>query len=86
MSFWFWHGLRYGVRSMRYPNVPESATGITPGRPVTTEFSSAADAADAAASCPPGAIVASGKIAKVDLRSCVRQVQQIGSDVFFVGR
>ncbi len=71
MSFWFWHGLRYGVRSMRYPNVPESATGITPGRPVTTEFSSAADAADAAASCPPGAIVASGKIAKVDLRNCI---------------
>jgi formate hydrogenlyase subunit 7 len=71
MSFWFWHGLRYGIRSMRYPNAPERATGISPGRPVTTEFSSAAEATAAEASCPTGAIMASGQIAKVDMRNCV---------------
>lgn len=71
MSFWFWHGLRYGVRSMRYPKAPERTAGISPGRPVTTEFSSAAEAAEAAASCPTGAIMASGRIATVDLRHCI---------------
>ena len=71
MSFWFWHGLRSGVRSTRYPGGREPAAGISPGRPVKTELDSAADAASAAASCPTGAIVATGKIANVDLRTCI---------------
>lgn len=71
MSFWFWHGLRYGVRSTRYPAAPEQAAGVSPGRPVTTEFASAAEAAVAAEICPTGAIVAYGKAARVDVRNCV---------------
>jgi Ni,Fe-hydrogenase III small subunit len=70
MSFWFWHGLRYGVRSSRYPAAPEAAAGITPGRPVSTECG-AADAAAAAAICPSAAILAAGATARVDLRRCI---------------
>ena len=38
MSFWFWHGLRRGIQSTGYPRRAEAAPGISPGRPVNTEF------------------------------------------------
>jgi Ni,Fe-hydrogenase III small subunit len=71
MSFWFWHGLRNGVRTTRYPRVLETAIGVSPGRPVTTQFGSAEEAGVAAANCPSGAIVAAGKNAEVVLRNCI---------------
>jgi Ni,Fe-hydrogenase III small subunit len=71
MSFWFWHGLWNGIRSTRYPGIVESAPGVTPGRPVATEFASPEQASLAAADCPVNAIVAQGSSAQVDLRTCV---------------
>ena len=38
MSFWFWHGLRRGIQSTRYPGEAETAPGVSPGRPIDTEF------------------------------------------------
>jgi len=40
MSFWFWHGLRKGIRSTGYPGRAEMAPGISPGLPIETEFDS----------------------------------------------
>ena len=71
MSFWFWHGLRNGIHSSRYPHEAESAAGISPGRPVDTEFASAEDAREAAAQCPVEALVANGTSALVDQRRCI---------------
>jgi Ni,Fe-hydrogenase III small subunit len=71
MSLWLLHGLRKGIRSTRYPRAPESAPGITPGRPLATEFSSAEEASLAAGNCPVGAIHVNGRSAIVDLRTCV---------------
>lgn len=71
MSFWFWHGLRTGIRSTHYPRRPEAAAGISPGRPVNTLFQSEADAGRAAAICPVDAIDARGKSAVVDQGKCV---------------
>ena len=71
MSFWFWHGLRNGIQSTRYPWAREKAAGVTPGRPLATEFSSAEESSRAAADCPVGAIAADGTRAVVDLRACV---------------
>ena len=71
MSFWFWHGLRHGVRSTRYPAAGESSPGVTPGRPLTTDFLSTEQASLAAAECPTGAITARANTAFVDLRSCI---------------
>lgn len=71
MSFWFWHGLRKGVQSTRYPQAAETAAGVSPGRPVSTEFASASEASSAAAVCPTVAIVADDKWAFVKQRECV---------------
>jgi len=71
MSFWFWRGLKKGVHSTKYPRNLELAAGVTPGRPVTTDFSSVEEAAIAAEVCPVGAITAGGKSANVDLRMCI---------------
>jgi len=71
MSFWFWHGLRNGIQSTRYPWAREKAAGVTPGRPLATEFSSAEESSRAAENCPVGAIAADGTRAVVDLRACV---------------
>jgi Ni,Fe-hydrogenase III small subunit len=71
MSFWFWHGLQKGVHTTRYPQRPETAPGVSPGRPVRTEFRSAEEASRAAASCPVDAIIAQGNSACVELRRCI---------------
>lgn len=71
MSFWFWHGLQKGVRTTRYPRAPESAPGVSPGRPVSTEFPSQDEASLAAANCPVDAIAARDARARVDLRRCI---------------
>ena len=61
MSFWFWHGLRKGIQTTRYPQRAETAPGVSPGRPVNTEFESAGEAQIAAEICPADAIVAHGR-------------------------
>jgi Ni,Fe-hydrogenase III small subunit len=71
MSFWFWHGLREGVQSTRYPKIPEMAPGVSPGRPVATIFESATQAAQAAAVCPVDAISVRDNAAIVDLGTCI---------------
>jgi len=71
MSFWPWYGLRRGIKSSRYPRALETAPGVSPGRPLATEFPSPEDALIAAANCPVGAIAAKGRYARADLRTCV---------------
>lgn len=71
MSFWLSHGLLKGIRTTRYPRVPESTPGISPGRPVLTEFPSSDDAREAAASCPVDAIIADGRMAYVNDGNCI---------------
>jgi ferredoxin len=71
MSFWFWHGLRRGIQSTRYPRGAEAVPGISPGRPINTEFETSGEAQSAASICPVGAIVAQGRSAFVDLGICV---------------
>jgi Ni,Fe-hydrogenase III small subunit len=71
MSFWFWHGLRKGIRSTGYPGRAEMAPGVSPGRPIETEFDSVERAHLAESICPTGAIVADGRMATVDQGKCV---------------
>jgi Ni,Fe-hydrogenase III small subunit/ferredoxin len=71
MSFWFWHGLRRGVQSTRYPRASETAPGVSPGRPLATDFPSPEEASLAAANCPTGAIDAQGRHVIADLRTCI---------------
>ena len=71
MSFWFLHGLRKGVQSTRYPARVEKTPGVSPGRPVNTDFSTAEEAQRAAEICPTEAIVAHGKSTYVNPGKCV---------------
>lgn len=71
MSWWFWSGVRKGLYSTRYPAVPESAAGVSPGCPIPTRFPSPQQASQAASNCPVDAITASENVASVDLRTCV---------------
>jgi Ni,Fe-hydrogenase III small subunit len=71
MSFWFWHGLRRGIQSTRYPRTPEAAPGVSPGQPLATVFGSPEEALHAVSNCPVQAITANAARAEVDLRACV---------------
>jgi Ni,Fe-hydrogenase III small subunit len=71
MSLWFWHGVRRGIQSTRYPRAFETAPGVSPGRPAATEFLSAEGASQSASNCPVHAITANEKCATVDIRACV---------------
>ena len=71
MSWWFWNGVRKGIYSTRYPAVPESAAGVSPGRPIPTRFPSPREASQAASNCPVHAITASENLTSVDLRTCI---------------
>lgn len=71
MAFWFWHGLRNGVQSTRYPHTSESAAGVSPGHPLSTRFPSATDAARVAAACPVEAITAVDDLAQIEHKRCV---------------
>jgi Ni,Fe-hydrogenase III small subunit/ferredoxin-like protein FixX len=71
MSFWFWHGLRKGIQSTSYPKGAETAPGISPGRPIDTEFNATERAQLAVAICPVDAIRADGRTAIVDQGRCI---------------
>jgi Ni,Fe-hydrogenase III small subunit len=71
MTLWFWHGVRRGIQSTRYPAAPETAVGVSPGRPVQTLFASPEQASKAASNCPVHAIAAKDNLATVDLRTCI---------------
>lgn len=71
MSFWFWHGLRKGIQTTRYPRRMEVALGVSPGRPINTRFATPEEAQLAAEVCPTDAIVAHGKSTFVNHGKCV---------------
>ncbi len=71
MLGWFLRGASSRIRTTRYPHEGDSSTGITPGRPVATQFSHSRAADTAATACPTGAITAHEHSAEVDLSRCV---------------
>ncbi|HTT21474.1 MAG TPA: hypothetical protein VMG82_21270 [Candidatus Sulfotelmatobacter sp.] len=71
MSFWFWHGLKNGIRTTQYPVMPDLTVGVTPGRPVKTLFANSQEAERASGICPTGAIVSHGNESAVLLGNCV---------------
>jgi Ni,Fe-hydrogenase III small subunit len=70
MANWVLKGLRTGIKSSSYPERPEDAPGISPGRPVGTELT-AARAEELARRCPTGAIAARDGGIAVDYGHCV---------------
>jgi Ni,Fe-hydrogenase III small subunit len=69
MSKWVLEGLRTGVKSSRYPRAPETAAGVSPGRPASRVIAPAD--VIAASCCPTGAITVVESTSVVDYRKCV---------------
>lgn len=71
MTTWVVKGLRTGIKSTRYPDRPETAAGISPGRPRATQLAGTDAAAALAALCPTDALACADDAVSVDHRSCV---------------
>jgi Ni,Fe-hydrogenase III small subunit len=70
MANWVLQGLRTGIKSSRYPDRPDDAPGVSPGRPVGTKLSP--ERAEALARrCPTPAIVAEARGIAVEQGRCV---------------
>jgi Ni,Fe-hydrogenase III small subunit/ferredoxin-like protein FixX len=71
MSGWFLRGAGSRIRTTHYPRENDTTAGITPGRPVATQFIDSLAADAAAAACPTQAIIAHEQAAEVDFSRCV---------------
>jgi len=71
MADWVLKGLRTGIKSTAYPQLPEKASGVSPGRPIGTSLGSAKRAETLAELCPTGAIIRDGRNVTVDFGRCV---------------
>jgi Ni,Fe-hydrogenase III small subunit len=70
MSKWVVRGLRTGIRSTAYPDAPELAEGVSPGRPLPGAYPRDV-VASLAARCPTGALIDRGDRLDVDVGRCV---------------
>jgi Ni,Fe-hydrogenase III small subunit len=66
MSKWVWQGLRTGKKTTRYPDVPETAAGVSPGLPVV----GAEPSPFAQCPCPTEDRRGNGGTIEPDLRYC----------------
>jgi Ni,Fe-hydrogenase III small subunit/NAD-dependent dihydropyrimidine dehydrogenase PreA subunit len=71
MADWVLKGLRTGIKTTLYPERPEMAPGVTPGRPLGTLLKSAEKADRLAEFCPTDAIARNGRGVAVNFERCV---------------
>ena len=71
MANWVLKGLRTGIRTTSYPDRPESAIGVSPGRPLGASLGSSDQAESLVERCPTGAIARRDAGVAVDQRRCV---------------
>jgi Ni,Fe-hydrogenase III small subunit len=71
MANWVLKGLKTGIRTTAYPKTPESAPGISPGRPIGTRFPMPGDAGSVADVCPTRAIADHDAAIDIDHGRCV---------------
>jgi Ni,Fe-hydrogenase III small subunit len=77
MSQWVWSGLRWGIRTTRYPARRDEAPGVSPGLPETRPICPGSpegariDVERLVERCPTGALLPRGDRIDVDPRLCV---------------
>ena len=71
MSQWVLKGLRTGIKTTVYPDRPETAAGVSPGRPRAATFASVDEAQAVATLCPANALSAAGANVSVRQGYCV---------------
>ncbi len=71
MANWVLKGMRTGIRTTSYPDRPESAIGVSPGRPLGASLGSSEQAENLVERCPTRAIARQDGVVAVDDRRCV---------------
>jgi len=76
MTKWVLKGLKTGIKTSAYPKKPETAEGVSPGRPNPKNMETGTDTertgpVSSFQSFPTGALSVSGKQVSVDQRSCI---------------
>ena len=71
MANWVLKGLRTGIRTTYYPDRPESAIGVSPGRPLGASLGSSDQAESLVERCPTMAIARHDSGVAVDHERCV---------------
>ena len=72
MANWVLKGLTTGIRTTSYPDRPERAMGVTPGRPLGASFESSDQVESLVERCPTGAIARRDGGVAVDQGRCVQ--------------
>jgi Ni,Fe-hydrogenase III small subunit len=82
MTNWVLKGLRTGIRTTGYPQRPETAAGVSPGRPARTPLQSAAAAERLVDRCPTDAISGQGAAIAINHGRCIHcfRCHRIGDD------
>lgn len=71
MTKWVWQGLRTGIKTTEYPHSPETAAGVSPGRPVDQEPVLQKEIRPVMDLCPTNALLRSADRISVDYRRCI---------------
>jgi Ni,Fe-hydrogenase III small subunit len=71
MADWVLKGLRTGIKTTDYPQYPEAAPGVSPGRPLGTLLGSAKQAETLSGLCPTDAIAREGRGVTINFGRCV---------------
>ncbi|MGC8658554.1 MAG: NADH:ubiquinone oxidoreductase [Desulfomonilaceae bacterium] len=72
MPNWVFMGLKSGVKTTTYPNIPETSPGVTPGRPREVFINDPSDQIAIVNMCPTGAIHVADNRALVDYSRCIQ--------------
>ncbi len=71
MANWVLKGLSTGIKTSVYPDQPDEAAGVSPGRPLAAGALPEQDAEALVGRCPTGAILRRGDGAAIDQGRCV---------------
>lgn len=71
MTKWVVRGLKTGIKTTHYPAEPETAAGVSPGRPCGTSAQRAGNGAALVSTCPTDALFGEQRGVSVDYTRCV---------------
>ena len=71
MTKWVWKGLTTGIKTTAYPRSQETAPGVSPGRPRTTEVGIRNDRKSLLTLCPTKALFIANEARRVDYSRCI---------------
>ena len=71
MTKWVWQGLQTGIKTTAYPGFPETAAGVSPGRPADGEPVHGKEIRSVVDVCPTNALIRAADRISVDYRRCI---------------